>query len=687
MGTEMETSGNRTALGVTSDIAQQVGARLRRARESIGRSTSALSAKIKVREHYLVAIEDGQWNELPPGLNGRGLVRIYARELAVSVPELDQAANQTVMPAEQDAQAPYQIGGSKKEGMAEREIPVVRVSLEHSGISAVPARTSEQPVRTSTLNSSTRNVRPAEVHHTHARVVPVQPATPHRIIESTPEEEPLDVVTPDVASILGITLDTMDERPQPQSIRPMSAAPAPVVAMPERAAPTPANNATSVSDVPVMVLASEEMSVSNNTTVAVLNTASQPEVQVLAEPAAPATSEQNLTAVVEVKDQPVGSDVEHAKTGHHSHKKNKKNNRGKFGREEKQSTQAESNKFSDTQNLISEVDVKVESSVVESFVAENSVAVATRSKDELVESGKETSLQGHESTSIQAHESEAVQAAQSQASVGVSAAEQYLKNQSQQIAEDEVLQAESSKSPATRGLRIAVGLMAACVLVFVVGRLALRDDAQPTSTENSPAAVNAEGDQNPASKEAQSATEAKAGASETTMAGEAPAGEKTGDTAALTKGNDANAGSAATAEMAKTEASPNKTEAQQEAAATSETSAATAAIGSEQDVAEQAENAPAKPTTKVEPTGANAAVLVLSEPIEIQVTADGQRIYSGRHEAGKVEIKFNRRAEIFVQDGSKAKLKYSGWDHGALGQAGRKRRIVLNAEAFNGGRP
>lgn len=92
-------------------------------------------------------------------------------------------------------------------------------------------------------------------------------------------------------------------------------------------------------------------------------------------------------------------------------------------------------------------------------------------------------------------------------------------------------------------------------------------------------------------------------------------------------------------------------------------------------------------TNKTEPTSATTAVLTLSESIEIQVTADGQRIYSGRHEAGKVNIKFNKRAEIFVQDGSKARLKYAGWEHGALGQQGRKRRIVLNATPFSSERP
>jgi hypothetical protein len=106
---------------------------------------------------------------------------------------------------------------------------------------------------------------------------------------------------------------------------------------------------------------------------------------------------------------------------------------------------------------------------------------------------------------------------------------------------------------------------------------------------------------------------------------------------------------------------------------------ASASESEEQDVASET-----TPPTAIATSGATAAVLTLSEPLEIQITADGKKVFSGKHNAGKVEIKFNKRAEIFVQDGSKARLKYAGWDHGTLGLAGRKRRIVLNAEKFAG---
>ncbi|MFZ9520641.1 MAG: helix-turn-helix domain-containing protein [Silvanigrellaceae bacterium] len=686
----METSGNRTTLGVTSDIAQQVGARLRRARESIGRSTSALSAKIKVREHYLVAIEDGEWNELPPGLNGRGLVRIYARELAVSVPELDQAANQTVMPAEQDAQAPYQLGGNKKETASDRDIPVVRATLDPSANPVVSARTSEQPVKTSTMTSGTRNVRPTESHQAASRVTSVPPTTMHRMIESTPEEEPLDVVTPDVASILGITLDSIDDRPQPQNIRPISTAPTPVVTVKERAtvAAQSVSNSNLHEEAPIMAaLAVDDLRAAETPKVEVFTNTPKAESTLVAEPVVQAVVEQALEAAaveqtsvavaVEHKTETVvlPTDVVHQtetvstqnidnnRSNQNSNKKNKKSRGGKFERDDRQTGSSASNP-------------PVSNEIIEP----------------VVETVAEVKSQVQETAAAHVEGTAVLESTESKDSVGVSAAEQYLKSHTQPAEVVEEAQGEVSKSVGSRGLSIAVGLMAACVLVFVVGRLALQEGTQTTNTDNNGNTVNAEGAQNPASDGA-SSTEEKAGASASETAPDAAksVSETTASTAVAGAVNPVvQPDASAQSEPAKVESKPENAAVQQEsntATTTAPSEGSADASEAEPATVDAAENAPAKPTTKVQTTGSNAATLTLSEPIEIQVTADGQRIFSGKHEAGKVEIKFNRRAEIFVQDGSKARLKYSGWDHGALGQAGRKRRIVLNADAFNGGRP
>jgi cytoskeletal protein RodZ len=77
------------ALGVSHRVAAEVGERLRTARERSNRNLSEIATHIKVREHYLIAIESGSWNILPSGMNGRGFVRIYAKELNVPVPEIE----------------------------------------------------------------------------------------------------------------------------------------------------------------------------------------------------------------------------------------------------------------------------------------------------------------------------------------------------------------------------------------------------------------------------------------------------------------------------------------------------------------------------------------------------------------------------------------------------------------------
>jgi hypothetical protein len=76
------------------------------------------------------------------------------------------------------------------------------------------------------------------------------------------------------------------------------------------------------------------------------------------------------------------------------------------------------------------------------------------------------------------------------------------------------------------------------------------------------------------------------------------------------------------------------------------------------------------------------AKLTLTESVEVQITTDGKRVHSGTKPPGVLTIDFTKTAEIFVSDGSKAKLAYGTWDHGALGHPGRKRRIFLNAQAF-----
>lgn len=81
-------------LGISRRVALEIGERIRHNRERTGKSVAEISEHIKIREHYLLAIESGSWNALPQGVNGRGLIRIYARELSVAIPEIEPKISQ-----------------------------------------------------------------------------------------------------------------------------------------------------------------------------------------------------------------------------------------------------------------------------------------------------------------------------------------------------------------------------------------------------------------------------------------------------------------------------------------------------------------------------------------------------------------------------------------------------------------
>jgi cytoskeleton protein RodZ len=62
----------------------ELGAYLRRHREERGWTLDEVEALTRIRRQYLEAIEAGDWDNLPPSVFTRGLVRSYARALGVS---------------------------------------------------------------------------------------------------------------------------------------------------------------------------------------------------------------------------------------------------------------------------------------------------------------------------------------------------------------------------------------------------------------------------------------------------------------------------------------------------------------------------------------------------------------------------------------------------------------------------
>jgi cytoskeletal protein RodZ len=608
MGTEMDTSGNRTALGVSSDVAQLVGERLRRAREAIGRSTSILSAKIKVREHYLVAIENGEWDELPPGLNGRGLVRIYARELSVSVPELDQGANQAVMPAEQDAQAPYQVGPNK-ESRTDREFGAQRVQP-----AAEPAivRAAEMPARTNALKSATVKQK-SSLETSPANRAPttnVGAKTSARI-GLTPEEQPIDVTTPDVASILGISLDMFDE--------------------------------PSVTKNPSQPTSRDRGEDKRNTPVP---RRGHSEEEVLPITAAESIVTPDETPVSGSQSEPTVHSQEASKTsGKLSNRKGaKKHSRAN---DHIVHPEAESVGGDDSSTQAAPViSAPLEPTPAVTAATNEPVASVANPSEELATSAPTES--------------------------GVSAAEAYLKSHASADRATETT--EGSDVVVSSKLRWAVGLLAACVGVLIVGRMLL-SEPQPIAPDESALIVQ------PSEPTETSPVEAPAEGTNDAQVALNPALSNEPVTP-----ENLQAPNVVDSSITETESSP-----EQVVDAGGEVNTGTAAgvsdtsIDSEEPsvVENSAIDTLASSANAVSSLqGASAAVLKLTEPVEIQLTVDGARIFNGRHEAGDIDLKFEKRLEIFVQDGSKAVLNYSGWNHGALGQSGRKRRIVLNSASF-----
>jgi len=638
MGTEMDTSGNRTALGVSSDVAQLVGGRLRQAREAIGRSTTALSAKIKVREHYLVAIENGQWDELPPGLNGRGLVRIYARELAVSVPELDQAANQAVMPAEQDAQAPYQVGHTR-EARPERDFGAQRV---HPNTDPVVSQAADSSSPTNALGGAVSKQKQSSAAYASSKVQSLRPsAQGSNRLGLTPEEQPIDVTTPDVASILGISLDLFDE------------------AEPSKNQTKPSVASSTVEKRPAAV-----------------SRGRQSEEEVLPITAAEPTVSMQVEGPESYTSESVAHESERITLNKQSNKKSSK----KHSRVHESSVAAPAESgvartvvhHGATSSESTELPTPVAAAPSESVEHPTSVAAAP---SESVE--HPTPVAAAPSESVAATAVPAVEEMQTTSDEsGVAAAEAYLKSHAPKAEEFSETSAQTVGIVTTK-LRWAVGLLAACVGILIVGRTLLSEQEsvrldEPTSmsqkdefADPSGSVVQIENDAtiqalNDESLEAQSSVQ-KAVSGETATDTETPA------------------------EAAQLATEVNAAESSDSANTISETNSV-ASVSDNSTGVTNASDAAVVPTSDTKSyaqlQGASRAVLQLTEAVEIQLTVDGTRIFSGKHESGAIDLKFDKRLEIFVQDGSKAILKYSGWNHGALGRVGRKRRIVLNSGSF-----
>ena len=120
----------KNALGIEYSAASTIGQRLRDAREENSISKEYVARKAKIRERYIDAIELGDWDVLPPGLNGRGLVRLYAKELGVSLPEFEGFSNLQTIQAEKQSEHLSQNNFTKKsryQPAAEESAEIIKI--------------------------------------------------------------------------------------------------------------------------------------------------------------------------------------------------------------------------------------------------------------------------------------------------------------------------------------------------------------------------------------------------------------------------------------------------------------------------------------------------------------------------------------------------------------------------------
>src|SRR5215211_1399774 len=66
----------------------QLGERLREARESQGISISQAAVETRILQRYLIALEDGDYQHLPGDVYARGFIRNYAEYLSLPAEEL-----------------------------------------------------------------------------------------------------------------------------------------------------------------------------------------------------------------------------------------------------------------------------------------------------------------------------------------------------------------------------------------------------------------------------------------------------------------------------------------------------------------------------------------------------------------------------------------------------------------------
>lgn len=182
----------KNALGIDYNAACIIGTRLKEAREHNSFSKEYVAKKAKIRERYIDAIEMGDWDVLPPGLNGRGLVRLYAKELGVHLPEFEGFSNLQTIQAEKQSESLTQNNFIKKS----RYQPAAEESAEI--IKIVPRSQYKRSHFDDNLPSA-QNPHPHDISSSSVQNKLYQTKTHHAAA----------IVTPKIADIIGLELGSL----------------------------------------------------------------------------------------------------------------------------------------------------------------------------------------------------------------------------------------------------------------------------------------------------------------------------------------------------------------------------------------------------------------------------------------------------------------------------------------------
>jgi hypothetical protein len=615
---QSEDSSQLKPLGLSVADAMVIGKKLSNAREQRRISVTELARKVKIREHFASAIERGDWGSLPPGLNGRGLVRIYARELGVGVPELEPSAHLTAVNAKFE----------RAEQQNTEDVLRAQTIRSYRADEAQPrnprpkqtGRAAETPRPSAGSSGIPRPPKSSVVPPTPS-FSPQKESGSSKRFETSDEESPLDVLTPDIAAVLGLNLDGSDVREVGSEDTNKNSDK--MLRNNENLIPTvnvddilgteigPSHTELSQSRPPAPILfnnpGSRPEAGDKDSSIPIVSAfplmGQTDEPVILPEPSIlPTTVPIPQSPYREQPNSAVASYVEQIARTHPE------------------------------SMMRGETMADGLSAAAETELGSGSLARQRRSM------GFRLALIGA-----------AVVAA---AGIGIGF---YLIPSAPREPDLHIKEIASDAAPAADSVNLPD------MDATSQGDTANTEAQQPEAATGSGAA----------------------GAAQSPEAGhEVVQGSGSGQSAAVQKVEESKP-DAKTADT-KTAGTPETTagQAAPPTAASAPAAAPAAATAPAAPATEVASSTPADPNQRSIGAGSSIAKLVISEPVDIQIRVDDGVVLDGRQSPGPIQVLFSRKAEIVVQDGSKVELTYGDWVHGPLGQKGRKRRIILNGARF-----